>query len=54
MSDENYFLRRAEEELAAAERATSPKAVQAHHELATRYLTIINYRALASENPTSA
>ncbi len=38
MSDGDYFLRRAEEELAAAERATCPEARRAHHALANSYI----------------
>jgi hypothetical protein len=35
--DRSYFIKRASEELAAAERATSPKAASIHGELALRY-----------------
>jgi hypothetical protein len=38
MSDHEYFLRRAAEELAAAERATCREARRVHHDLANRYL----------------
>ena len=36
-SDCAYFLRRADEERAAAERATDPRARQSHLDLAERY-----------------
>lgn len=36
-SDSQYFLRRADEELAAAERASDPRARQSHLDLAERY-----------------
>lgn len=36
-SDSAYFARRADEENAAAERATNPRARQLHIELAARY-----------------
>jgi len=39
--DRSYFIRRASEELAAAERATSPKAASIHSELALRYSAMI-------------
>ena len=48
MSDKDYFLRRAAEELAAAEGATCPEARRVHQELASRYLTMINPTAAAS------
>ena len=35
--DRSYFIKRASEELAAAEGATSPKAASIHSELALRY-----------------
>ena len=35
--DRSYFIERASEELAAAEKATSPKAARIHRELALRY-----------------
>jgi hypothetical protein len=38
VSDRDYFVRRAEEELAAADRATCPEARRAHRDLATSYL----------------
>lgn len=38
MSDHDYFLRRAKEESAAAERATCPEAARAHLDLANLYL----------------
>ena len=36
-SDSQYFLRRAEEERAAAKRASDPRARQSHLDLAERY-----------------
>ena len=36
-SDSQYFRRRADEERAAAERASDPRARQSHAELADRY-----------------
>jgi hypothetical protein len=38
MNDNDYFRRRAVDELAAAEWATSPQAKRAHRDLAIRYL----------------
>ena len=38
MSDPDYFVRRAAEELAAADRAPSPEARRAHRDLANSYL----------------
>jgi hypothetical protein len=35
--DRSYCIRRAAEEYAAAEKATSPQAAKAHRELAQRY-----------------
>jgi hypothetical protein len=35
--DRSYFIQRVSEELAAAEKATSPKAARIHSELALRY-----------------
>jgi len=35
--DRSYFIERASEELAAAEKATSPKVARIHRELALRY-----------------
>lgn len=35
--DRPYFIKRASEELAAAERATSPNAARIHRELSLRY-----------------
>ena len=35
--NQNYYLRRAEEEQAAAERATNPAISQIHRDLARRY-----------------
>jgi hypothetical protein len=47
MSDEDvgYFYRRAEEELAMAQKAALPKVVAAHYQLASAYL-----ERVASEN----
>ena len=42
--DANYFLRRAAEEIAAADQATSAEAARAHFELANRYLRKIDDR----------
>jgi hypothetical protein len=55
MSDNDYFLRRAAEELAAAERATCPEAKRAHHDLANGYLLKIENgpSVLASPAPAS-
>ena len=36
-TDATYFMRRAGEERAAAERARDPRARQSHHDLAERY-----------------
>lgn len=41
MSDHEYFLRRASEELAAADCSTTAEAARAHFELANRYLAMI-------------
>ena len=38
--DDQYFLKRVSEELAAAKRATNPQAKRAHHEMANRYLML--------------
>ena len=38
MGDRDYFVRRAQEELAAADRATCPEAGRAHRDLAHGYL----------------
>jgi hypothetical protein len=38
MGSDGYFYRRAETELAMAQRAASPAASKAHYELANRYL----------------
>jgi hypothetical protein len=37
VSDREYFVRRAREELAAADRATCPEARRAHRDLADSY-----------------
>lgn len=44
MSDDEYFARRAEEELAAANRAACPEAKRAHIHLANSYLLKIEKR----------
>ena len=41
MGDNDYFRRRAVEELAAAEWATCPEAKRVHRDLAKRYMTLI-------------
>ena len=46
-SDTQYFLRRADEELVAAERASDPRARQSHLDLAERYATAA--RAVAAK-----
>ena len=38
MSYDNYYYRRAEQELQMAQRAVNPSAVRAHYELANHYL----------------
>ena len=53
MSDHDYFLRRAADELAAAERATCSKAKHAHHELANLYLMKIEGEPVMPELPAS-
>ncbi len=50
MSDNDYFRRRAVEELAAAEWA-APEAKSAHRDLAKRYMTLLNLHAEASTAP---
>ena len=52
MSDRDYFLRRAAEELDAAECATCPEARRVHHELAHRYLLKIESGATVLEFPS--
>ena len=47
-SDTQYFLRRADEELVAAERARDPRARQSHLDLAERYANAA--RAVAAKN----
>jgi hypothetical protein len=54
MSDSEYFLRRAAEELAAAERAISPEARRVHHDLANRYLLKIENGPSVLESPAPA
>ncbi len=41
-SDRSYFQERAEAELAAACRASHPKAVEAHYQMASHYLDLAN------------
>ena len=55
MSDNDYYLRRAAEELAAAERATCPEARRVHCDLANSYLLKIENgpSVLASPAPAS-
>jgi hypothetical protein len=53
VSDRDCFLRRAAEELAAAERATCSEARRVHHELAHRYLLKIERDAAVLEFPSS-
>jgi len=48
-SDSQYFLRRADEERAAAERASDPRAQQSHHDLAERYADAARTVAEAKE-----
>ena len=36
-----YYLRRADEELAAAERSPSPEAAEAHREMHARYMAMV-------------
>jgi hypothetical protein len=38
--DLSYFIRRAAEERAAAQRATCPRAAEAHREMAERYAAL--------------
>lgn len=51
MGDNDYFRRRAIEELAAAEWATCPEAKRVHRDLAKRYMALINFPAEASAAP---
>ena len=51
MGDNDYFLRRANEELAAVDRATSAEAARAHFELANRYLAMIENGSPVLEPP---
>jgi hypothetical protein len=50
-SNNDYFLRRANEELAAVDRASSAEAARAHFELANRYLAIIENGSLVLGAP---
>jgi hypothetical protein len=43
-SNDNYYLRRIEEELGAAERASDPAVAMIHRELAERYRAILQNR----------
>ena len=54
MSDHDYFLRRAAEELAAAERATCPEAKSAHLDLASSYLLKIENGPPVLKSPAPA
>lgn len=54
MSDSDYFLRRAAEELAAAERATCPISRRVHHDLANRYLLKIENGPSMLKSPAPA
>ena len=52
MSSNDYFLRRANQELAAAERATTPESKRVHSQLANRYLEMIENGPSMSGPPT--
>ena len=54
MSDQDYFVRRAQEELAAADRATCPEASRAHRDLADSYLRRIENGPSALAPPAPA
>jgi hypothetical protein len=61
MTENDYFLRRAAEEVSAAHRATSAEAKRAHVELADLYLlriengsSVLGSPSLASEDRLSA
>ena len=54
MSDHEYFLRRANEELRAAERSANPEARRAHQELANLYLAMIENGSPVPNTPASA
>jgi hypothetical protein len=41
IDDRSYFIRRAAEERAAAERATCPQVAEAHREMAERYALMV-------------
>jgi hypothetical protein len=51
-----YYLRRAAEELAKAERSASPEAAEAHREMHRRYLAIVEQDSgrVAAERPARA
>ena len=53
MDDKDYFLRRAAEEVEAANRADSLAAKRAHLELADLYLLEIENSSTALESPAS-
>jgi hypothetical protein len=54
VSDHDYFLRRAAEELAAAERATCPEARRVHCDLADSYLLKIENGPSVLDPPAPA
>jgi hypothetical protein len=54
LSDSDYFLRRAAEELAAANRATCPAAMRAHLDLANSYLLKIENGPPVLDSPAPA
>jgi hypothetical protein len=54
VSDNDYFLRRAAEELAAAESATCPDARRVHCDLANRYLLKIENGPSELQSPVCA
>jgi hypothetical protein len=54
VSDRDYFVRRAEEETAAAGRATCPEAKRAHRDLATSYLLKIENGPSVLDPPAPA
>ena len=49
-----YYVRRAAEEQAAAERAATPEAAHAHHRLSDRYLDIVEGRLELPANDRDA
>jgi hypothetical protein len=54
VSDNDYFLRRAAEELGAAERASSPDARRVHCDLANLYLLKIENGPPELQSPACA